>query len=132
MSYSDILSFLFCFGVAFWFVLFFMWCYNWCRSVCLDQDHYSGNIQIERDTYLTNNNNDQTNQLATNNPVQPLGQSPPTPIRQISATESILSFETALNNSVEVCQACCESVELRLPSYDDYINHMKSNALNFF
>ena len=47
--------------------------------------------------------------------------------RQTSTTESVLSYDTALNNSVILVNEANKTVEFKLPSYDEYIK-TKPNA----
>jgi hypothetical protein len=43
------------------------------------------------------------------------------PVRQISTTESIYSFETALQNSTMIVQEKNETLEFKLPTYDEIL-----------
>ena len=53
------------------------------------------------------------------------------PVRQISTTESIYSFETALQNSTMIVQEKNETLEFKLPSYDEFIKGNSNEAFEF-
>ena len=53
------------------------------------------------------------------------------PVRQLSTTESIYSFETALQNSTMIVQEKNETLEFKLPSYDEFIKGNSNEAFEF-
>lgn len=70
------------------------------------------------------NESTQSNQLQNTDPYST------NPVRQISTTDSIFSFDAALQNSTLIVQEKNENIELKLPTYDEYIKDIPSNEEN--
>ena len=90
---------------------------------------YLSNVlfQKTRPGQLTQSQQDQS----ISNSFQNINRFSTNPVRQISTTESICSFETALQNSTMIVQEKNETLEFKLPSYDEFIKGNSNEAFEF-